>query len=181
MMLPLPLMIIIAVLAIQLILLIILWKKLSKKKRKIVLIIMFLFLSVGVWQGLLEYNRTNKDLSKVKADVKISATDMIKEYETNDSIANLKYLGKIIELNGTVKNVEKENTGDYTIVLGDTGKLSSVRCSMDSLYKDDAAMMTAGSSVIMRGACNGYKKNELLGENLGSDVELNRCVLVKKN
>lgn len=171
-----PLLIIFAALAIQFILFIIF----KKKKRKIVLLTMLPVLGVGIWMGLHEYNRANKDLSKAKADVKISATDMIKEYETNDSMANQKYLGKIIELNGTVKNVEKDDTGDYTIVLGDTGKLSSVRCSMDSLYRDDAAMITAGSSVIMRGACNGYKKNELLGENLGSDVELNRCVLVKK-
>ena len=174
---PLPLLIIIAALAIQFILFIIF----KKKKRKIVLLTMLPVLGVGIWMGLHEYNRTNKDLSKVKAEVKISATGLIKEYEANDSMANKRYLGKIIELNGTVKNVENDDTGNYTIVMGETGKISSVRCSMDTIYRDDAARITVNSSVIIRGACNGYKKNELMGENLGSDVELNRCVLVKKN
>ena len=174
-MLPTPLIIIFAALAIQFILFIIF----RKKKRKIILLTMLPVLGVGVWLGLQEYNRTNKDLSKAKADVKISVTDIINEYEASDSIADKIYLGKIIDLNGNVKKIEIDVSGNYTIVLGDSNILSSVRCSMDTLYRDDAAHITEGSSIIIRGACTGFKKNELLGENLGSDVELNRCVIIK--
>lgn len=177
MMLPLPLVIIVGVLVIQLILLFVI----KKKKRKIVLFTIIFVLGIGVWQGLLEYNRTNKDLSKVKADVKISATNIINEYKANDSIADQKYLGKIIELNGNVKKVENDGTGNYTIVMGENGSLSSVRCTMDTVYRNDASKVVEGSSVTVRGACTGYKKNELLDENLGSDVEINRAIVVKNN
>lgn len=175
-MLPTPLIIIFAALAIQIILFIVF----KKKKRKIVLLTMLPVLFVGVWLGLKEYNRTNIDLTKVKADVEISANELIKEYEASDTMADKKYLGKIIELNGYVKNVENDESGNYTIVLGESNSLSSVRCSMDTTYKDEAAKIVQGSSVLIRGACTGFKKNELLGENLGSDVELNRCVLIKQ-
>jgi hypothetical protein len=40
-----------------------------------------------------KYIRTNKDLSTVNADIKISAADLIKEYEKNDSLANIKFTG----------------------------------------------------------------------------------------
>ena len=136
-------------------------------------------LAIGAWQGLEEYNRKNKDLNKTKPDVKISAIELLKDYEANDSIANGKYLGKIIELSGNIKKVENDGVGSYTIVLGEQSSLSSVRCIMDTTYRNDAAAVNEGSSVTIRGLCTGFKKNELLGENLGSDVELNRSVVIK--
>jgi hypothetical protein len=172
---PLLLKIILAILALQLILLIIFWKK----GRKIILISMLLVAGVGAWQAVKEYNRKNADLSKIKADVKISAINLINEYEANDSLANRKYLGKVIELTGNVRKLEDDGSGNYTIVLGEQGSLSSVRCTMDTMYRNDAAAVPEGSSVTVRGLCSGFKKNELLGENLGSDVELNRSVVIK--
>lgn len=175
MILPLLLKIILVVFTVQLILLIIFWKK----GRKVILISMLLVAALGTWQAINEYNRKNVDISKTKADVKISAIDLINEYEANDSLANQKYLGKIIELTGHVRQLQNDSEGNYTIVLGEQGNLSSVRCTMDTTYNTDAAAVEKGSSVTIRGLCTGFKKNELLGENLGSDVELNRSVVIK--
>jgi len=139
-------------------------------------ILITLNVGLGAWLGINEYNRTNKDISTVKADIKIPATDLIRQYENNDSLANKKYLGKIIEINGRVKDVKKDEAGYYTVVLGDTADMSSVRCSMDSVHQQDAASMPIGSSVTVRGACTGFNKDEM---GLGSDVILNRCVIIK--
>ncbi|MBK5270517.1 MAG: hypothetical protein JJE22_05825 [Bacteroidia bacterium] len=130
----------------------------------------------GIWQGVSEYNRANKDFSNVTADIKIVATDLIQEYETNDSSANKKYLGKIIEISGVIKDIAKDEAGYYTVVLGDTASMSSVRCSMDSVHQQDAARQTIGSSATVRGSCTGFNKDEM---GLGSDVILNRCVIVQ--
>src|SRR5436190_20326814 len=90
------------------------------RKRKIIIILIALDVAFSAWQGLKEYNRTNKDFSNVKADVKISAVDLIKEFEVNDSIANKKYLDKTIETSGNLKEVVKDEAGYYTLILGDT-------------------------------------------------------------
>lgn len=127
-----------------------------------------------------EYNRTNSDLSKLKPDIEIFAVDLIKEFEAGDSAANKKYLDKIIELTGNVNKLEKDDAGDYTIVIGDTLSMSSVRCLSDTNHRSDAAIVKENSTITIRGVCTGFKKNELLGENLGSDVELTRCVVIKK-
>jgi len=136
-------------------------------------------LILGAFYAYKEYTRTNSDLSKSKADIKISAADLIKEYEAGDSAANKKYLDKIVELTGIVKKLEKDDAGDYTIVIGDTLSMSSVRCLPDSNHRSDAAIVKENSTITVRGKCTGFKKNELLGENLGSDVELTRCVVIK--
>jgi hypothetical protein len=47
---------------------------------------------------------------------------------------------------------------------------------MDSVHQQDAAKVSVGTSVTVRGACTGFNKDEM---GLGSDVILNRCVIVK--
>jgi hypothetical protein len=144
-------------------------------KKKIIWLSILLVVAMGVWYGFREYNRTNPDLSKVKADIQIAATDIIKEYEQNDSIADKKYLGKVVEVTGNVKKVEKAEGGYFTVVLGDAASLSSVRCAIDTTRQQDAASLTIGSSAILRGNCTGFNKDEM---GLGSDVILNFSVII---
>jgi hypothetical protein len=47
---------------------------------------------------------------------------------------------------------------------------------MDSAHQQDATLLAIGSSAMMRGVCTGYNKDEM---GLGSDIILNRCVVVK--
>lgn len=147
-----------------------------KNYRKFTGLLLLIAIAIGVRQGLKEYNRTSTDIADVKADVKITAIDMVHAYETNDSSSNQKYLGKVIEVNGNIKKIETDDKGSYTLVLGDPGSLSSVRCSMDSTHQKDAAKLVSGSSVTVRGACTGFNKDEM---GLGSDVILNRCAIIK--
>jgi hypothetical protein len=153
-----------------------------RKRRSMILpltVLVVLGVLFGIWKGLGEYNRKNEDLAHVKADVKISTTKLIHDYEANDSLANENYLGKVIEVNGNIKKVERDEKGFYTVVLGDTLVHSSIRCSVDTVHNADAADLRAGSSTTLRGACTGFNKDDM---GLGSDVILNRCaVIIKKD
>lgn len=164
---------VLAILAVLIILLVIA----IRKKRFIWPVVLLIIVTVafGAWQGFREFYRQNKDLGTVNADVKIAATDLIHEYETNDSASNKRYLGKVVEVSGNVKEIKKDD-GNYTIVLGDSSHLSSVRCAIDSTHRADAASLTAGSSVVIRGNCTGFNKDEM---GLGSDVILNFGVVIK--
>ena len=130
----------------------------------------------GAWYGFKEFYRKNKDLIDVKADVRTGALELIKDYESNDSAANKKYLGKVIEVTGIVKEVPKDDSGYYTVVLGDTSSRSTVRCAMDTAHQQDAANLPVGSSAILRGNCTGFNRDEM---GIGSDVILNRSVIIR--
>lgn len=147
-----------------------------KKQRKLTGLLFIIALGVGAWQGWKEYNRTNEDMAQLEADIKIAATALIHDYETNDTLSNQKYLGKVIEVNGPIKKIEKNDDGGYVVVLGDTASLSAVRCAIDSIHSPDAAVLQTGTSAILRGNCSGFNKDEL---GLGSDVILNRCAIIK--
>jgi hypothetical protein len=147
-------------------------------KKKIILLTLLIAAAGGGWYVYKEYNRTNKDLRNTNPDFVTTATELIAEYERNDSLANKKYNGRVVELNAPVKKIEKDEKGFYTLVLGDSSSLSSVRCSMDTTHQQDAAVLIAGSSVVVRGSCTGFNKDEM---GLGSDVILNRCAIINKD
>lgn len=148
------------------------------KRKKIIWTIVLTLLVVIAGAGFYaykEYNRKNKDLKQEKADFSLAATDLISEFAANDTASNSKYLGKVVEVSGLIKDIVKDEKGYYTIVIGDTASMSSVRCSMDSVHNADAGLVSKGNPVSMKGICTGYMADALLG----SDVILNRAVLKK--
>lgn len=150
------------------------------KKKKILLKILAVVLIVIIGTALLafrEFYRKPKDLTNLKPKFTVSAIDFIKEFGTDDKKADAKYLDKVIEVNGVVKEMKKDENGYYTIVLGDTSAMSSVRCSMDSLHNDGLQNIARGNNLSIKGVCTGYNAEEFLG----SDVILNRAVINNKN
>lgn len=146
-------------------------------KKKIILIAVLLAIAAGAIYAYREYYRTNVNLDTVQADYTLQATDLANEFVANDSVADSKYRNKILAVQGVVKAVDKSE-GDCTIVLGDTTDMApSVRCILDSTHTALGAAFKRGDKVVVKGAITGFKKDET--GLLGSDVELNRCVVDK--
>ena len=146
-----------------------------KKKTLIIIAIIGFALAGGGWYAYTEYTRKVKDLATVSADIELSATELITAFESNEGKANADYLDKIIAVKGPVRSVEKNDQGHFTVVIGEAGSLSAVRCSMDAEHQQDVAALPEGSLVTMKGACTGFNADEMLG----SDVILNRAVMQK--
>lgn len=143
------------------------------QKRKIIIVSIVVIAAAGALYAYTEYNRKPKDLHRVKPGVELTATSLINAFENDEQKANNAYLDKVIAVEGQVKEIEKNENGFYTIILGEEGTTSSVRCSMDSKHQQEAAELVKGSAVKVKGVCTGFNSDELLG----SDVILNRSVI----
>lgn len=137
-----------------------------------VLSILFLTGAVVVYYAYHEFFRKHEDIIEMESAFQLDAARLIEEFKTHEEASNNQYLGKVITVSGTVKAIESPD-GQYTISLGDTTDLSSVRCSLDSAHNSEGAQLTVGSSIAIRGYCSGFNADELLG----SDVILSRCAL----
>jgi len=144
-------------------------------KKKIFIGVAVLATAAGLY-GYKEYNRKNRDLASVRADIKIHSADLINAFEKNETEANKKFLDKVIQVDGAVKEVIKDEKGYYTLVLGKDGEMSSVRCSMDTVHQQETAGVLKGNNISLKGICTGFNADELLGP----DVILNRCVISNK-
>lgn len=145
-------------------------------KKKIFISLAIIAMTAGIY-GYQEYTRKNENLSYVKASFKIQANALIKEFEENEKTANEKFLDRIIAVNGTIRDVIKDDKGYYSIVLGSDENMSTVRCSMNSIDQDEVGLLKKGNTIIIKGACTGFNADDLLG----SDIILNRCVIEKND
>lgn len=147
-----------------------------RKKILIILTVVLVLIGAAAWYIYKEYNRTQKDTADLRPDYSLTATNLIQEFETDEQSSNKKYWDKVIRADGIVKDVARDDRGFYSVILGDTSSVSSVRCSMDSVHNQEAATIQKGTRVIMKGICTGFNIDELLG----SDVILIRCVVDSK-
>lgn len=145
-------------------------------KRKVVLVVLLLVTAGGIYVYK-EYNRTNTNIAEQSSAYSVNAVELLTEFAANDSAASKKYVGKIISVMGTVKSLNQDDHGLYTVNLGDSTSLSSVRCSVDSMYSVRAGSLQPGVQVTLKGNCTGYNEDEMLG----SDVIVNRCLVEKSN
>jgi hypothetical protein len=144
-------------------------------RKKIIWTVLLLVLACAALYGYKEYTRRNKDLLYTKPDFKFTAPALLAVFEKNDPAAGILYNGKIVEITGQLKAVEKDERSYVTLVIADSAGASSIRCSMDTSHVINTEILHAPMNITVRGACTGYNKDEM---GLGSDLILNRAVLI---
>lgn len=149
--------------------------KKKRNLRNVLLVVLILGIGAAVY-GYKEFNRKSESIANKTADFKVKPLDIISAFTADEKAATLKYGGKIIQVAGLVKKVDKDEQGNYTIVIGDNSSLSSVRCSIDSLFSKDVTALQLNAPAFLKGICTGFNADEM---GLGSDVILNKCVIVK--
>lgn len=138
-------------------------------KKKYIVVGFIVIIAAGAAYGYREYNRKPADLNNATAVAKMSAANLVAEFNENENAANNKYLGKIIEVTGPVAEVNNEQDTVINILLGSNEALHKVSCRLDSRHFGEAKKYSAGNTVTIKGTCDGFLM----------DVELSRCVISK--
>jgi hypothetical protein len=142
------------------------------RTKKIIIGGLLTIIIISALYGWYQYNRTVDHLGDVPADYSVNAIALIDEYMTNETAADQKYRNRILSVQGMIKKMEDADSTSI-IILGDTSDMNSVRCIMDAGAKTTS--LQRSGMVTIKGAITGFKKDET--GLLGSDVELNRCVI----
>lgn len=133
---------------------------------KIALFTVLFFVLAAVLVGLYFYNEKHPDLTKARADFKITATELQKEFEENESTASSKYINKILEVSGEVASINPSENKIMNISLKTGNDMSSVICTLAASV--DASKVNARAKIVIRGECSGFLM----------DVLMNNCVIV---
>lgn len=145
------------------------------KRKYFVWVLGLLVLLAGIL-GYFEFNRERNSLKNTDPKFSVNVKDLLQEFISNEDKAGKKYAGQtiILAVNGEIKEVIKNTANYYTVVMGDTNSLSSVRCVMDTTFSADYQELKRGTAITIKGNFNGYKADEM---GIGADIELNYCVL----
>ena len=121
----------------------------------------------GIGAALYFFNLQHKNLGKAKPDFVITAIDLQKAFEDNESAATAKYVNKVIEVRGSIESVKPGEGNILNVTLKTGSDLSSVICTF--ARDADPSKLNAGNQVTIRGECSGFLM----------DVLLNDCSLIK--
>jgi tRNA_anti-like len=135
----------------------------------------FAFASFSFIEKYLE-NDTHKDTGNVKADYTISSNELIKEFITNDTATNKKYLDKVLVVNGPASSVEIAADSTSTIKFAD----STGSYAIFSLEKSEITTVKnikSGDAVSLKGVCSGSIFSDILGT---TSISFKRGILNKK-
>ena len=137
---------------------------------------------VVVWAGFniisasLE-NEKFEDTSNIKAEFTVTAMDMIKEFQENDSLANAKYNEKIVEVSGVISTIDIPNDSTVNVKFIDSTSGSYIIFPFEGASAEEAKKLQVSDSIIPKGACSGVVYSEILGAHF---ISFKRTALNKK-
>ena len=131
-------------------------------KNKITLItISLLFFIAFFGTVFFTYNKPHKDFSGAQADITLEAAKLYEHYQNNLSDANLKFLDKVLLVNGPVTELNSN-----VVIIG-----GNIVCSLDSSYILDTDIKL-NNKISVKGRCIGY--DDLFGE-----VRIDHCFIMQ--
>ena len=111
------------------------------------------------------YNKGHKDMAGAAPGIQVNAEQLFEEFSADEAAANAKYLDKVVEVSGVVKETLQE--GGTTQVNMQSGDDSfGVMCELDPLAQHTRKDIPSGESVKLKCMCTG----------INLDVQLKRCV-----
>ncbi len=124
-----------------------------KSKTKTIFTVLLPLVILGVII-VIYYLRQPNNVNSKKADFKTSSMALNKEFLVNDSIANIKYGNKVIEVSGSVANIKNSDMHGIIITMDDA--MMGMRCVMDTTIKTLPEEVKIGSSVRIKGVLIGF-------------------------
>ncbi|MEW7292152.1 OB-fold protein [Aquimarina sp. 2304DJ70-9] len=131
------------------------------RNNKIVTFLFCLLLVAGLYFYYGFYNRTYVDINHAATEIKISSGELTSTYILNEESANSIYRGKVIEVEGIVKEISFLNNRNTVLLHGDD-KYSSVLCDMQSDQIEEVKKLKRGQKIKIKGICKGFLKDAIL-------------------
>ncbi len=110
------------------------------------------------------------DIKNSSPKLKVTAQEILKDFEDDEALANKKYVDNLILVKGVITNISYEN-GISIITLNGENDLANIICHILPEANQDVLRLKKGEQITVKGICTG----NLL------DVMMVRCVLTNDN
>lgn len=132
-------------------------------KIKVVLSVFLIGLSMaaGAWYYVFVYAKNHHRSVADETGIVISAGNIVKEYQANESASNTKYLNKALQISGVVSEVKKDQIGNTTVTIKSDDPFASVFCT---LANKEAVVPAVGKNVSVKGICTGFLSDVVIAD-----------------
>lgn len=130
-------------------------------------LLIIILLLVGA--GFYALNMSGDSVANKDADHTLTASALYKDYSANEKKGNVKYIGKTIEVSGTIAEMSQDQEGATVLMFVAPGEMEGVMCTIEK--DQNTSALALGQSVKVKAQCTGML--EMTG------VVLNKGVLLK--
>ena len=143
-----------------------------KIKKNILITLLLVVLSVAAI-GYYLYNKGPVDVKNSSA-IKIYATELYEQFNTDSTRALKKYSGKIVQVTGVIDALSLNQKKETVVTLKTNTNGAFVNCTMEEILNN----ININAKINIKGICSGIGQGD---EDLGikADVYLTRCYLIK--
>jgi len=113
-----------------------------------------LLLLIAAGYGYHLYNKPRQSAGEQSVQVTISADSLFSAYQRDEQGSDKKYLGKVIEVSGTVSSVQHSGQSEIWILSTSSSMGGGINCQMYPGQK--LTTPKAGDKVTIKGKCTGY-------------------------
>jgi DNA/RNA endonuclease YhcR with UshA esterase domain len=128
------------------------------KIKKIIIGILVLGI-IGAFIAYKMYNKPHVNVEEASADISITADKILNDFSSDENSANLKYLDKIIQVNGVISEINIEK-GIITIETNDD--FGSVLCHLSEEASRKISKLQEGQIILVKGICTGFLMDVIL-------------------
>ena len=135
-------------------------------RKKYFIIIAIIVLIVAAWVYHL-FTANRPGLAGVNADISINAVDLYNQFQSDENTADKKYLDKVIEIKGTITDIQQTDTTLSIELKGaDSG---GINCGVANDGHDKTLSFQKGAIITVKGRCSGFLM----------DVNMVDCIIEK--
>ena len=115
--------------------------------------------------GSLDTDGDAEKISVATPDYVLSANKLFKEYDKNSVAADAKYEDKIVVVSGTIQSIGKDITDTAYLVIGGSGFLDGVQCTLPKGQEGLVARVSKGQYITLKGKVSGQIMGNVLVNN----------------
>ena len=136
------------------------------KKKYVLLVVINVVVLSGVSVALYLYNKPHADVSGMTPELRVSAMDLYKAFQKDETAANRQFGDKVIAVTGAIA-AEDVTDSTASLQLTTNDPAGSVNCAFVGGKKEKGSLPARGSVVTVKGRCTGFLQ----------DVNLVDCVV----
>ena len=115
--------------------------------------------------GSLDTDGDAEKISVATPDYVLSANKLFKEYDKNSVAADAKYEDKIVVVSGTIQSIGKDIMDTAYLVIGGSGFLDGVQCTLPRGQEGLVARVSKGQYVTLKGKVSGQIMGNVIVNN----------------
>ena len=115
--------------------------------------------------GSMDTDGGDEKISLATPDYVLSANKLFKEYDKNSVAADAKYEDKIVVVSGTIQSIGKDIMDTAYLVIGGSGFLDGVQCTLPRGQEGLVARVSKGQYVTLKGKVSGQIMGNVIVNN----------------